>query len=226
MRPTTALTTVVVLASSLIAAPSLASSASGATTTKLVAAWEMNDSAGSTTVADSGPYHLTGALKGGVKTTGSSLLFSGNGVVTANGSSALALGSQPFTMEARLRFSKVPSATVGDYDILRGTPGGGWRLEVVARKKRTIAVAACGYAGSKSSLLLTGGPHLANGAWHVVRCVKTDSSVTLMVDGAVVAQRAITIGSVTTKDPLAMGAKPTGDDPYTGELDYVRVSVG
>jgi len=226
MRLSTALTTAVVLVSSLAAPAALGQSASGATSATLVAAWEMNDAAGSATVADSGPSHLTGTLKGGVKATGSTLSFGGNGVVTATGSKALALGSQPFTMETRLRFSKVPSATVGDYDILRGTPGGGWRLEIVARKKRTIAVAACGYAGSKGKVLLTGGPHLADGAWHVVRCVKDDSSVTLTVDGVVVAKRTVTIGSVTTKDPLAMGAKPTGEDPYTGELDYVRVSVG
>ena len=208
------------LTAAMVAASALTSSPA------LVAGWEMNDPAGSTTVADSGPSHLTGTLKGGVKTTGSTLAFSGNGVVTATGSSKLALGSQPFTMETRLRFSKVPNATVGDYDILRGTPGGGWRLEIVARKKRTIAVAACGYAGSKASLLLTGGPHLADGAWHVVRCVKTDTAVSLVVDGAVVAKRTIAIGSVTTKDPLAIGAKPTGADPYTGELDYVRVYAG
>src|SRR6476620_299716 len=194
----TMFSTAVLLATTLAAGS--AAAASAATTQTLAAAGEMNDAAGSTKVVDSGPHHLTGTLKGGVKTTGSTLAFTGSGVVTATGSSALALGAQPFTMEARLRFSKVPSATVGDYDILRGTPGGGWRLEIVARKKRTIAVAACGYAGSKAKLLLTGGPHLADGAWHVVRCVKTDTSVSVVVDGVEVAKRAIVIGSVTTKD--------------------------
>ena len=222
----TMFSTAVLLASTLAAAPAAVAGAAAATTSTLAAAWEMNDAAGSTTVADSGPHHLTGSLRGNVRTTGSTLAFAGSGVVTATGSSALALGSQPFTMEARLRFSKVPSATVGDYDILRGTPGGGWRIEIVARKKRSIAVAACGYGGSKASLVLSGGPHLADGAWHVARCVKTDTSVTLLVDGVEVAKRTIAIGSVTTKDPLAMGAKPTGDDPYTGELDYARVWVG
>ncbi len=197
-----------------------------ATEPSLVASWEMNDAAGSTTVADSSASDLTGILQGGVSATGSTLSFSGSGVVTVSGSGDLSLGAQPFTMESRLRFTTVPSAAVGDYDILRGTPGGGWRLEIVPRKKHTVAVAACGYAGSKASVLLTGGPHLADGEWHVVRCVKTDTSVTLLVDGAVAALRTIAIGSVTTKAPLAMGAKPTGDDPFTGDLDYVRIWVG
>ena len=193
------------------------------TTPTAVASWEMNDPAGSTSMADSSPSHLTGALKGGVSATGSTFSFSGSGVVTVSSSSSLDLGARPFTMETRLRFTKVPSAAVGDYDILRGTPGGGWRLEIVARKNRTQAVAACGYSGSKGKILLTGGPHLADGAWHVAKCVKTDSSVSLLVDGKTVAQRAISIGSVGNKAPLAVGAKPNGEDPFTGELDYVRI---
>jgi hypothetical protein len=225
MLAPTLFSTAALLAATLATAPAALAGTAAASST-LAAAWEMNDAAGSTKVVDSGPHHLTGTLKGGVTTTGSTLSFSGSGVVTATGSSALALGSQPFTMESRLRFTKVPSTTVGDYDILRGTPGGGWRLEIVARKNRTIAVAACGYGGSKASLVLSGGPNLANGAWHVARCVKTDTTVTLLVDGAVAAQRSIAIGSVTNKDPLSMGAKPTGADPYTGELDYVRIWVG
>jgi hypothetical protein len=55
--------------------------------------------------------------------------------------------------------------------------------------------------------------------------VKTDSSVSLVVDGKTVAQRAISIGSVGNKAPLAIGAKPNGEDPFTGEMDYVRVWV-
>lgn len=216
MHPVIALAATAVMSSTAL---------SGGTTT--LADWEMNDNASSTTMADSGPNHLDGTLKGGVVPNGDFFTFDGkSGVVEVPGMDKLPIGKQPVTVEARVRFDSVPGTDVGDYDLVRATPGGTYRLEVVARKKRTVAQALCFFKGSTSKVNLVAGPNLADNNWHVLTCAKTDNAVTLWVDGNQVGSKNVAVGSINiNRTPLLIGAKP-GGDWFKGSMDYAKVSLG
>ena len=198
---------------------------SGETTT--LADWEMNDKQSSTTMVDSGPRHLDGTIKGGVVPNGEFFTFDGkSGVVEVPGMDKQPIGNKPVTVEARVRFASVPGTDVGDYDLVRATPGGTYRLEVVARKKRTLAQALCFFKGSITKVTLVAGPNLADNSWHVLTCVKTDNAVTLSVDGSQVGSRNVAVGSINiNRTPLLIGAKP-GGDWFKGSMDYAKVSLG
>ena len=188
--------------------------------------WEMNDAPSSSTMTDSGPNHLDGRIAGGVTPDGSTFTFDGTSGVNVKGASKVPIGSQPVTVSARLRFGSVPSTTVGDYDIVRATPAGTFRLEVVARKQRTVAQALCFFNGSLTKATVVAGPNLADNQWHTLACAKTDNAVSLVVDGNQVGSQTVRIGSITlTKEPLIVGAKPGGDF-YTGQLDWARIDLG
>ncbi|HET7661257.1 MAG TPA: LamG domain-containing protein [Oryzihumus sp.] len=212
------------IALALSAALSPAAGDAGSTT---FADWEMNDPPSSSTVSDSGPNHLDGAIKGGANPDGDTLTFDGkSGSVTVKGATKVPIGSKPVTVSARLKFANVPGTDVGDYDIVRATPGGTFRLEVVARKNRTIAQALCFFNGSSAKANLVAGPDLADNEWHTVVCKKTDNAVTLTVDGNQVGTKSVKIGTVTlTKEPLYIGSKP-GGDWYKGQLDWARIDLG
>lgn len=212
------------IALALSAALSPAAGDAGSTT---FADWEMNDPPSSTTVTDSGPNDLDGAIKGGVTPDGDALTFDGkSGSVTVKGATRVPIGSKPVTVSARLKFASVPGTDVGDYDIVRATPGGTFRLEVVARKNRTIAQALCFFNGSSAKANLVAGPDLADNEWHTLVCKKTDNAVTLTVDGDQVGSKSVKIGNITlTKEPLYIGSKP-GGDWYKGQLDWARIDLG
>ena len=212
------------IALALSAALSPAAGDAGSTT---FADWEMNDPPSSSTVSDSGPNHLDGTIKGGVTPDGNTLTFDGkSGQVTVKGATKVPIGSKPVTVSARLKFADVPGTDVGDYDIVRATPGGTFRLEVVARKNRTIAQALCFFNGSSAKANLVAGPDLADNEWHTVVCKKTDNAVTLTVDGNQVGSTSVKIGNITvSKEPLYIGSKP-GGDWFKGQLDWARIDLG
>ncbi len=71
------------------------------------------------------------------------------------------------------------------------------------------------------------GQNLADGAWHTITCTKTDSQVSLFVDGVLKVQHNVAVGSVDNTVDLSMGAKATlWDDMYTGDMDEVSYTIG
>ena len=213
----------IALAATAARSPAVTSAGTGT-----LADWEMNDPKSSTTMVDSGPNHFNGTLKGGVVPDGSTFTFDGSsGVVTVPKMDTVTIGPAPVTVEARVRFDSVPSTAVGDYDLVRATPGGTYRLEIVARKNRTIAQALCFFNGSLAKATVVAGPNLADDTWHTLKCAKNDTSVTLTVDGNKVGSKTVKIGSISiTRTPLSIGAKPAGGDWFKGSMDYARIDLG
>jgi hypothetical protein len=201
--------------------------ASAAGTT--VAVWHMDEAAGANTMVDSAGSHsgnLTNVETGVPGFQGSGYHFNGtSSKVVVPSSGSFGIGNANFSFTVHVKFSKVPSKAVGDYDLLRGTPGGAYKLEIVARKSRTIGVANCFFNGSGGKTVLTAGPDLADNAWHTLRCEKTASAVRLVVDGQTFS-KSVTIGSISNASPLSLGAKSGGGDWYDGLMDEVSISVG
>ncbi len=213
----------------LVGAVALVGPGAGAAGTT-VALWRMDEPAGATIMYDSVGGHngtltdVRTGVAGGV--SGTAYGFNGHSskaVVPSSG--GFSIGSSNLAFTVHVKFANVPSTTVGDYDLLRGTPGGAYKLEIVARKDRTMGVASCFFSGSAGRAVLTAGPDLADNSWHTLQCSKTASAIQLVVDGQAFT-KPVTIGSLGNAAPLSLGAKSTGGDWYEGLMDEVSVSVG
>jgi hypothetical protein len=86
--------------------------------------------------------------------------------------------------------------------------------------------AGCAFQGSSK---YTGehpaGPALDDNRWHTIQCVKTATDMRTVVDGRTVYTQSGAIGSITTTDAIAIGARP-GSEFYNGLLDQAVMSIG
>jgi hypothetical protein len=150
------------------------------------------------------------------------------GYVEVTGSSQIPMNTFPITITVSVKGVGVPSSAVGDYDVVRGTPGGGWRVEVLAKKKRTIAQAACYFSGTTGKTFAFGGPDLAKQqtAWTTISCTDTGTAVELRVDDTLVKTVNVATGPIRNPGPMLLGAKDTnGGDQFSGYAKDVRVTV-
>src|SRR5512132_1130243 len=210
----------------LLAVPGIASAAT-------VSLWHMDEPSGSTMLDSAGPNN--GTLKnvslGQPGTSGTAYRFNGSSsVVTVASSSSLNPGSSPFWMTVHVRFTAIPTAANGDdFDIIRkglsGTAGGFYKMELVPGASGRPVRAHCSMEGSVTSRSLTAGPDLSDGAWHTIQCVKDDSSISVVVDGAK-SSTPVALGSFANAADLAIGAKAEGGDWYDGVLDEVSFGTG
>jgi hypothetical protein len=196
-----------------------------------VSVWHMDETSGSTMVDSVGSN--AGTLKnvslGQPGVSGSAYGFNGSSsVVTVPSNSSLNPGNSSFWMIAHVKFTGVPTAAIGgDYDIIRKglsrTSGGFYKMELLP--SGSAVRAHCSMKGSVTSRSLTAGPDLADGRWHTVECVKDDSSISVVVDGAK-ASAAVALGSFGNAASLAIGAKAEGGDWYDGVLDEASFGTG
>jgi hypothetical protein len=145
--------------------------------------------------------------------------------VTVPSSAAFSPGTQNIQLSASVKFSAVPSSSVGDFDIIRrglsSTSGGDYKMEILRGGQ-----AFCLYRGRSGQVSVSGGPNLANNAWHTLTCARIGNSVVLTVDGASVTRTGAT-GSIANSATVFIAAKDAaGDDQYGGVLDSVSVTVG
>jgi hypothetical protein len=180
--------------------------------------WQMNEKSGP--MVDSSGRGNDGTVKGGVTRTGSGYRFDGRtGYVTVPNSASLNPGSAGATIEVKFSLDSAPP-TGYDYDIVRkglaGTRGGDYKMEVLAS-----GAALCRFRGSTAAAEVRGGTNLGVGT-HVVRCVKTNSSVELWVDGNRKATKPVVVGSISNTQPVILAAKP-GDDYTKGLIDYIKI---
>src|SRR2546423_5901030 len=155
-----------------------------------VSVWHMVEASGSTMHDSAGSN--SGTLKnvslGQPGVSGLAYRFDGaSSVVTVPSNSSLNPGSSPFWMIAHVKFTGVPTAAIGgDYDLIRkglsSTSGGFYKMELLP--SGSAVRAHCSMKGSVISRSLTAGPDLPDGRWHTVECVKDDSSISVVVDGA------------------------------------------
>jgi hypothetical protein len=197
--------------------------------------WEMNESSGGRMI-DTGSTPTTGNwsnIQAGVSGySGTAYSFNGTSSrVTVADASSLDPGSATFTATVHVNFTVVPTASSGgDYDLIRkglsSTSGGYWKLEIYPASNGTQAVARCQMKGSSNATKITNAPYTLNdGAWHTISCTKTDTRVTLVVDGHSYSKSA-QIGSISNSADLTLGAKRSGGDWYKGVMDAVTYVIG
>ena len=203
-------------------------------------AWMFSEPDGSSTVtSDTG---VVGTLENdgdpnGVAVLGGRLVLNGHGrVVVPESTADLDPAAAPFTASVRVNTTVVPSDAIGDFDLVRdglSTHKRYWKVELFPNAANTKAFAFCQMRGYTSGIGFRGtrlkwtGANLANGVNHVIECTKTDTLVTLSVDGVVRVARTISIGSITNTAALAIGAKAEiWEDMHIGSIDDVVLQVG
>lgn len=183
------------------------------------ASWQFNETSGS--AIDSTGNGNSGTQHGGVTRTGTGYDFDGStGYVSVPDSSTLDPGSGNIALTIRFNVDPVPRGY--DYDLVRKglstTVGGDYKAEVLFGGK-----GLCHFRGSTNSATITGGSGLETGT-HTLKCVKTGSSVQLLVDGSVKASKTITVGSISNGSSVPLGAKP-GDDFTNGFIDFIQITT-
>ena len=226
MRPTQLLRAVTLTTATLAAALAVPSVAAASL-------WHLDERSGTKAVDSAGTN--TGTLKNVL--VGQLPAFSGT-AYRFNGTSSIVLvpssttlnyapSSPQFVYTAHVNFTQVPTAAVGDYDLLRkgfsSTAGGYYKMEIFPTPDHTQGRGLCQLRGASGTAKVTGGPNLATGTWHTVQCIVRPSSVSLVVDGATIATKAVAVGAITNTSRFTMGGKSTGGDWYKGLLDEVSV---
>jgi hypothetical protein len=181
------------------------------------ASWQFNEKSGA--AVDSSGNQNNGTLHGGIVRTGTGYQFNGSsGYVSVPNSASLNPGSGNITLTVKFTLDSAP-ASGKDYDLVRkglaGTKGGEYKMEVLSGGK-----ALCRFFGT-SGATVTGGS-VATGT-HVVKCVKTSSSVKLIVDGTTKDTASVAVGPISNTSAVALGAKP-GDDWTKGLIDYITIT--
>ena len=225
----------------MIAAAAVASTATpaDAASSHLVAAWEMNEPAGSRTMADSSGNGLRGAIGGevgtGVHVRGvAGYRFSKlepdyppphpRHLVTVRDTADLDPGDRDYAVTVRLRttyqFGNIiqkGQATVN---------GGNFKLQI------PNGIVQCLFRGSDGQVIVSAHRSINDGWWHTVRCDRTESRLTLTVDDSEVAYRSGRTGWIANSWPLSIGGKTSCDqidvgcDYYAGDIDYVVIDAG
>ncbi len=209
-----------------IAAPLFwAAPAWGATT----AWWQMDEPPGALVMLDSVGGNNGTIVDGGGNPTLNSSYYSFNGTsdggyVDVPSSSALNPGASTLTLTVLVNFTNLPTLPVVDYDLMRKglstTRGGDYKMEILSS-----GYAHCYFKGSKGrGFGITKARVINDGTWHTIQCVKTATTIQVIVDGKP-RTRTVTVGSISNKSHLFIGAKP-GDDFYNGLLDDVKVGIG
>lgn len=216
----TALTTGALLA--------LAGPAEAATTS---AQWSMESTARMLDSSGNGNHGTPTAVTGVPGQPGRGYRFNGTtSKVTVPTSPSLNPGTARVTITAKVRFTVVPSRAVGDYDLVRkglsATAGGEYKMEVLPNSSYTAGSAYCQFKdAAKKSANIRDDRDLADGAWHTIKCVKTATSIMVIVDG-VTRTRAVALGSISNSSPVTVGAKTGGGDQYRGDMDEVGIMLG
>jgi concanavalin A-like lectin/glucanase superfamily protein len=198
-----------------------------------VAVWHLDETSGTSAFdavgANTGTNHNVTLRVPGF--AGTAYRFDGNSsYVQVPTSAALNPGTAPIQFTAEVRYTKTPGKTsTTDYDVLRkGTSSDSaqfYKLEI-----RHDNRAVCRFVGSNtnsSGILIHTGPTLNNGRWHTITCTKSDTQISLIVDGKTFTKNGV-VGSIANSGPLTLGAKPGSryTDFYNGDLDEVSVSIG
>jgi hypothetical protein len=203
----------VMLAAATMAANTATASASG-----FGASWQMNETTGPAKDTLNGN---DGTVIGGVVRLGTQYDFDGSsGYISVPNSPSLNPGSAPITLTAQFTLDGNPTPSGADYDIIRkglaGTKGGDYKMEILSTGQ-----ALCRFHGT-SAAVLRGGTNLGTGT-HLIKCVKTSSSVSLIVDGVTKVTKAVTVGSISNTSSVILAAKP-GDDFTNGKIDFITIT--
>ena len=85
-----------------------------------------------------------------------------------------------------------------------------------------------GLAGAGYPIRLTGSTGIADTAWHTLICTHDGATAEVYIDGVSAGSQAFRAPYDTGDcvDPFTIGAKPTGGDPFTGEISDLIFYTG
>lgn len=219
------------------AAPRLPSAVAAAN--RPVASWEMNEPAGASTMIDSSGNGRHGAIGGEVQT---GLAISGavgyrftrlppdtppprpQHVIKVPDHASLDPGSRDYAVTLRLRTTHKFGNIVQKGQAT--VAGGNFKLQIPS------GILQCVFRGTARTLLVSSPRALNDGRWHTVRCTRSRTDLTLVVDGSTVARRSGWTGAIANSWPLSIGGKTSCDqidvgcDYYAGDLDRVQIDAG
>jgi Laminin G domain len=205
-----------------------------------VAVWQMNEAAGATTMVDSSGNESNATIGAHVQ-TGLALAGGGTGyrfpflqpnqppadpdhLVRVPHRAALNPGSGDFAVELRMRTTHSFGNLIQKGQS--GAAGGYWKFQQPNGK------VSCLFRGSAgSSTAASGTVRVNDGAWHVVRCERTSSMVTMTVDGVVTGRNRNPTGTIANSKPLTIAGKLSCDqvnttcDYFAGDLDYIKIET-
>jgi hypothetical protein len=198
-----------------------------------IADWKMNESAGASTMHDSGPSKLSGTIGSAVRTgvnVGGATAYRWS-VRNKDGkhperlvkvsSSLLNPRKGAFAVTIRLRTG------AGDQNIIQKgqatTSGGMWKIDMVKGHVK------CTFKGSQGRAGVSSRQTVWDSVWHRVRCERRSTGVTITVDGGTPRTTAKATGTIANSATLAIGGKSSCNPPtvqcdyYVGLLDRVLI---
>jgi hypothetical protein len=215
----------------MLSATALVAAAVPASASTVVASYNMNQA--TSPIADSTGKH-PGVVTGVGRTAGVTgaagdlaLNYTAKpSYVSVANASDLNPGKGAFSFSLKIKTLTMPSAVVGDYDLIRKglstTAGGSWKMEIMDDGR-----ALCNFRSPSAQTQLWAGANLVDGKWHTITCARTTSAVTMTVDGKVIASGKAVAGSISNSTPMLIGAKSTsGEDQTTGAIDDVVITAG
>jgi hypothetical protein len=139
-------------------------------------------------------------------------------------------GPGNFSVEVRFWYS----AAGGDPDetpnlLQKGQSGAqGGHVKLQLSRGRIV----CTFKTPQGTATATSATSVSDGEWHVVRCDRTPTSVTVYVDGVRAGVRNAATGTLDNGRPWALSGKQQCDarsvdcDYFAGAVDYVRLTKG
>ena len=207
-----------------------------------VLALELNEGPGASTAIDSSGRGHHGAIGSHLVMDGAVASFDRHSptegvayrnehliVVPDAADASLDPGRGNFTVEVRFASSVDESSGETPNLLQKGysnTPGGQVKLQFNRGRMR------CTFATSQGTATVTSPGSVSDGEWHVVRCARTSTTVTLHVDGALADRRTAATGALNNNKPWTGGGKQQCDavrvdcDYFSGSVDYVRLTKG
>jgi PKD repeat protein len=204
----------------------------------VTAYYEMNEPAGATVMADSGPNHLDGTVdptgvQSGVPFDGAvgyswshrsptAPPASPERVVQIPDNANLEPGNGPFTLEIRYRTKeKYGNITQKGQSA---SPGGQWKIQAPG------GIPSCLFKGSAGQVATAAGIALNDEQWHDLTCVYNSTGVALYVDGVFRSRKNGSAGTIDNKIPMTVGGKINCDqieitcDYFTGSIDFIKIT--
>ena len=177
----------------------------------LIAHWLLNEPAGATTMADSGPNGLTGQIGTGVQTgvaIGSSVGYRFTPSATPSDAGLVSVPYSakydPMSQNVRITLQVATTQTTEANFIQNGeagTAGGFYKVEMTGGK------AGCYFSGSIRQREAWSTVKINDGQVHTITCYKTDTFVQVLVDGANSVKAWDDTGSVYNYKAMSIGGK-------------------
>ena len=201
---------------------------------------QLNESAGSTVARDGSGLGHHGTIGSHIKMNGSYADFDRHApsegiyygaahllTVKDAGDGSLDPGNGRFTVEVRYRTTDSFGNVVQKGQAT--TSGGQVKLQ------QPKGIMNCMFKSPSGQAAIGSKTPLNDGQWHVVRCVRTPTDVTMYVDGALRNRIQKPTGTINNTKPWTVGGKLDCDaassgaedcDYFPGDVDYVRLTKG